>query len=173
MSEVTLNGFTRAQLAELFEYDELFGALRRRKTTSYNAQAGVIAETRDGKGYYHVSINKRFVRVHRIIYFLIHGVVPDEIDHIDNNRRNNTIDNLRAADRKGQAGNTRPGVKNTSGFKGVSKNSRSGMWHAQIKINGKQTYLGRFETKEEAARCYNDAAKAHFGEFAKLNEVAT
>ena len=57
---------------------------------------------------------------------------------------------------------------NKSGFKGVHWNSNCCKWHAQIRIKGKQTYLGLFMTAEEAHAAYVAVAKEHFGEFARV-----
>lgn len=167
MNTNTLQGFSQDFLNELFYYEE--GLLRRRITRSHNAKKDDIVGTVDGKGYLHVSILGVFVRVHSIIFFIHRGYVPKEIDHKDRDKKNNRIENLRPSNRKSNTGNTGISSHNTSGLKGASLNSRSGKWHAQIKINGKQTYLGRFDTAEEAARCYDAAARIHFGEFAGTN----
>lgn len=166
-----LNGFTREELGALFLYDPETGVFTRRVARSANAPAGAVVGTLDGRGYLHVSITKRFVRLHRIAFFLMHGVVPPEVDHVDGVRTNNRAANLRAATRQQNAGNSRASSLNTSGFKGVSRNSRSGKWHAQIKINGHQVYLGRFNDPIEAARQYDFAALQHFGDRARLNGV--
>jgi hypothetical protein len=125
--------------------------------------------TEDGKGYLHVSINRMFVRVHRIVFAMHYGLEPVAIDHVNRNKQDNRPENLRPATQSENAGNTWGFAHNTSGIKGVSRNTRSGMWHAQIKINGKQTYLGRYATKEQAQVAYNEAATKHFGEFARCS----
>lgn len=106
-----------------------------------------------------------------MVYLYHHGVIPDEIDHRDRNKLNNRIENLRPCTSSQNKGNIQLLPTNTSGYRGVSLNARSQKWHAQIKIHGKQTYLGRFDTPEEAAMLYNQAAIEHFGEFAFLNNV--
>lgn len=164
----TSNMISFAEAARLFSYDPDTGLLTRKITVSHNAQAGAIAGTLDGKGYLHVSIRKRFYRVHRICFLLAHGWVPPEVDHADRVKTNNRFKNLRPATRRDQMGNAF-WSRNTSGFRGVSLNARSGLWHAQIKIDGKQTYLGRAATPAEAARVYDAAARKHFGDFARLN----
>ena len=151
----------------LFRLDVDRGVLVRRVTRAPNAQAGAIVGTVDGKGYLHVNIDGAFIRVHRIIFFMYYGWEPIGIDHRDQDRKNNRPGNLRPASDQQNAGNVARYAHNTSGFRGVSQNSASGKWHAQIKIGGKQTYLGRRDTPEEAAKLYAKAAKEHFGDFAR------
>lgn len=164
-------GFTHAFLSERFGYDEDFGMLYRKITVSHNGKAGKYVGTTDGKGYLHVNILNKFVRVHRIIFFLHTRQAPPEVDHIDGCRQNNLIENLRGATRQQNAGNARLNANNTTGYKGVSRNARTGYYHAQLKIDGKQTYLGRAHDPIIAAEIYNAAAIAHFGTFAKVNNA--
>lgn len=160
-------------LHALFRVDAIKGQLIRRVTRAPNAVAGSIVGSEDSKGYLHVNILGAFYRVHRIIFFMHYGFDPEShVDHIDCNRRNNRPDNLRPATDQQNVGNVaRMFAHNTSGFRGVSRNSRTGKWHAQIKQHGVQKYLGRFDTPEEAAEVYAKAAKAHFKEFARIPNV--
>lgn len=167
---VTLAGKTREELAELFEYSIVTGRVYR-KVKRAQQPAGAQVGTVDGKGYLHVAVNRRFALLHRLAVFLVTGELPRQVDHRDHRKQNNAWHNLRPCNAKGNAGNSSLSRKNTSGLKGVSLNSRSGMWHAQIKINGKQTYLGRRADPIEAARLYDAAARLHFGEFAHVNGV--
>lgn len=162
---------TQERLKELFEYLPETGQLRRLVTRSHLAKAGVIVGTVDGKGYLHVNLDKRFYRIHRLVWLYVHGEQPDQLDHIDGDRKNNRVENLRPCTCQTNAGNAGLANHNTSGFRGVSMNAKSGKWAAQIKIFGEQTYLGRYDTPEEAARVYDAAAIEHFGEFARLNNV--
>lgn len=68
----------------------------------------------------------------------------------------------------------RPGRVFTSRYKGVIDRSRhiapgSAPWLARIRVDGQLIHIGRFDTEEEAARAYDEAARKHFGEFARLN----
>lgn len=95
-----------------------------------------------------------------------------QIDHINGNKLDNRKENLRLATNSQNHQNIGITAKNTSGYKGVRqvyKNTkwRNPKWRAEC--NGK--YIGDFSTREEAARAYNEAAKQHHGEFARLNNA--
>lgn len=170
MSEL-LQGFTREYLSGLFAYDPDTGIVTRKVQRAHQF-AGSVVGSKDGKGYLHVNLDGVFIRLHRLIWFIETGSVPPKgIDHEDTVRTNNRWSNLRLTDQKGNNGNFVVAGHNTSGYRGVSKNGRSGQWHAQIKIDGKQTYLGRSSTPEMAALIYNAAALDHFGEFARFNLI--
>lgn len=93
-----------------------------------------------------------------------------EIDHINGIRLDNRYANLRCVTHRQNSMNSLP-RKGSSRFKGVSFCGQTGRWKAQIAPDGVNYNLGRFTTEEEAARAYDSAARAHFGEFAKLNYV--
>jgi AP2 domain/HNH endonuclease len=93
-------------------------------------------------------------------------------DHKDGDPANNTSENVRLATRSQNGMNRRKNYgRYTSEYKGVSFYPRTikKQWTAEIKANGKRYRLGYFSTEEEAARAYDEAAKEHHGEFAKLN----
>ena len=91
------------------------------------------------------------------------------VDHIDNNKDNNHISNLRWATTKENSCNRLIDNDNKSGFKGVSYRKDIKKYSAQIKHNWKQYHLGYFESPEEAHKAYCDKAKELFGEFARFN----
>lgn len=95
-----------------------------------------------------------------------------EIDHVDNDRLNNQKDNLRLCSGGDNMCNRGKQSNNKTGYKGVfNSNSLSSPWFAQIRINRKQIYLGRYKTKESAAQAYNDGAILYHGKYAKLNNI--
>jgi hypothetical protein len=94
------------------------------------------------------------------------GEWPSEIDHINLDKADNRWTNLRLATRRLNNANTRP--RGALGVKGVSWNEERKKYVAQIRVNGKQTGLGRFDTIEEAKAAYDAAAQLEFGEFARL-----
>lgn len=104
---------------------------------------------------------------------LMHTLVTgwDFVDHIDHNGLNNSRDNLRRSNKSLNAINGRPHRDGSSQYKGVRWHNRDGIWEANIKISGKQRYIGRFADEVDAARAYDIAAYKEFGPFAGLNFV--
>ena len=111
----------------------------------------------------------------RGVKIYLHRVVAgesmaDTIDHIDNNKKNNTRKNLRFATN----GMNRIKTRGSSQFKGVTWNKKCGKWQAQIKIHGgKNVYIGLFDDEHVAAHEYNKLAMLNFGEFACINPVGS
>lgn len=106
--------------------------------------------------------------MHRIIAERAHGEIPDgwTVDHANHNTYDNRRENLRIATRSQNHGNRR---STGDGFRGVSRRSRGAGWRARLGIPGGEIPLGNFDNPEDAARAYDVAALARFGEFASLN----
>lgn len=91
------------------------------------------------------------------------------IDHINGDCTDNQKHNLRIATNQQNFFNRSANHINTSGYKGVSWNSRSEKWVAQIQISRQKEHIGFFENPIDAAKAYDAKAKELFGEFARLN----
>jgi hypothetical protein len=159
-----------AELNDLLDYDPETGIFTWKKFVSGTAGVGSIVGTLHPTGYIHICINRKKYPAHRLAYKMYHGSDPvDMIDHIDCDKTNNRIANLRDATNTQNKRNTGLSKNNTSGIKGVGVNpcSRKNPWRAQIEINNKCINLGSYKTKEEAALAYEKAAKEYFGEFAR------
>lgn len=103
---------------------------------------------------------------HRLAWYHFYGKSPTiGIDHIDNDKSNNAISNLREATAAQNARNMSISTRNKSGYKGVFWYKRGSNWAAQIRINGVRTHLGYFETAKEAHSAYCAAADKHYGGF--------
>lgn len=114
----------------------------------------------------YVGDKRKMVSMHSMV---INLEGKPQVDHIDHNGLNNQKTNLRAATHAENQRNRGKEKGNTSGFKGVSWHKGAGKWQASIRIDGKLVNMGVWETKEEAARAYDRAAKSKHGAFAKLN----
>ena len=107
------------------------------------------------------------IRMHRVI-----AKAPDdmEVDHINGNKLDNRLVNLRLCTHRENGKNSGISVRNTSGYKGVTKASPN-RWQARIRVDGELISLGLFETKEGAALAYNEGALRYHGRFARLNPL--
>jgi hypothetical protein len=111
-------------------------------------------------------------RVHRLVCqaFLLNPENRPLIDHIDNNPKNNNIENLRPASHAENSRNRLRNKNNKLGLKGVVWCTSHRKYRASIRENGKTVHLGRYATPEEASKAYNDKAKELHGEFYKANQ---
>ena len=100
-------------------------------------------------------------KAHRILWKIKYGYDPVGIDHINGNRIDNRLINLREADQLENMKNVCIQKSNTSGFVGVSWNKAKNAWDARIECNKKIYRLGRFKNKEDAIRARKDAEVKH------------
>ena len=126
--------------------------------------------TLHNKGYLQVNLDGKYYYIHRLIAI---AFIPNPdnklfVDHINNIRDDNRIENLRWATKTENNQNSKMPINNTSGFKGVSWYKNNNKWLAQIYIDGKKIYLGSFNNIEDAIKARQEKAKEIHGEF--LNE---
>ena len=141
-----------------------------------NTNTNRILKPRKNRGYYIVDLSKNGIRqtfsIHRLIalHFIPNPQNLREIDHIDQNKTNNSISNLRWISKSNNNRN-RPKFKNSSSkYMGVYFDKHAGKYKAQIKINNKNKYIGYYEKEEDAARAFDDYVKQHnLTEFCNLN----
>lgn len=103
-----------------------------------------------GGRYLVMDIKGKKYLVHRIVWALHYDSIPDVIDHIDRDKLNNRIENLRDSDKSSNGFNTGVRADSKSGFTGVSFNKPNGNWNAYCTIKGKKKHIGCFSTLEEA-----------------------
>jgi len=156
---------TQEILKERLSYNPENG-LFTRLTSLGGVAIGSIAGCEYGAGYWGISLNNRIYLAHRLVFLYMTGSFPDEMaDHINGDKLDNRWCNLRNATRTQNSFNSGKRSSNTSGYKGVVLNKKSGRWHSKIKINKKWIWLGTFNSALEASDAYEKAAKAHHGEF--------
>lgn len=113
----------------------------------------VVQPTISKAGYARIRYNGKVEYVHRLIWQHVHGPIPDgmHIDHINGDKADNRLANLRLVTPAENAQNRRS-------VAGVSHCKTTGKWLAQIGYGGKRYFMGRFVSREVAERVYADAA---------------
>ena len=111
-------------------------------------------------GYKHLSINQKKYLQHVLVWLLTYGEWPENsIDHIDGNRDNNCVTNLRCVEHKENLRNQSKKINNTSGVSGVYLDKRRNTWYVQIMKNYKKIHFGYYKDKEEAIEARHKAYK--------------
>ena len=111
----------------------------------------------------------RTIHLHRII---LNATEMQEIDHVNGDGLDNRRCNLRFCTNSQNQANKRAQKNCSSKYKGVSWKKSKKRWLARITVQGKTIYLGSYLSEKNAAFAYNMAAMEHYGDFARLNEVA-
>lgn len=156
------NKLTQKRLKELLHYDPETGIFTWRKYRSYNAPTGSVAGTHNSNGYIVICIDRSREFAHRLVWLYMHGYIPEcTIDHINRDRLDNRLENLREATRQCNARNIGLQQNNTSGIKGVTWDKSRIKWVAFIKVSGKHIPLGRYADKSDAAMRRWEAEKEH------------
>ena len=148
-------------LQSLLRYDADTGAFEWKQMRSGIKNFPLAGSVHKKYGYLVIGIDQKRYQAHRLAWLYMHGVMPpDLIDHIDGDRLNNRIANLRLATMSENLQNRKgPAANNKLGFIGASFDKRDGRWTAWIKANGKSVYLGRYATGEEASQAYLNAKR--------------
>lgn len=148
----------------LFEYrnGELFYKVSRSRNKA-GSKAGTY-RARDNA--YQVIINKKHFLVHRVVFMMHNGYMPEFIDHKDGNRSNNRIENLREATECQNAQNATLRSDNKSGAKGVNWCSASKCWQVRVQSSKKRIHLGVFKDFELAELVATMAREKYHGAYA-------
>lgn len=165
---------SQAVLKELMYYDPETGIFvwkersaswfkRERDKNAWNAhysgqRAGSVAST----GYIDIGIQDKIYRAHILAWIYCFGQRPShDIDHINGDRSDNRLSNLRPADRSINGRNQGIPIHNSSGVMGVHWMERIKKWQARIMASGKRLHLGYFENFDDAVKARRDAEMVH------------
>lgn len=152
---------TGERLRTLLSYDAETGVFTWR-ITRRNCKQGAVAGTIDAKGYRRISVDYKVYLAHRLAWFYQTGNWPfGELDHINRQRDDNRITNLREADRTINTQNTNLRKDNQTGYRGVGWHKASNKWRARIQVNGKMLELGYFTDIDAAVAAYKAASLMH------------
>lgn len=153
---------TQSLLKSLFSYDASNGLFTRLRSVSPNAKVGDVAGCVGADGYRRIWIFGKYYSAHRLAFLYMTGRLPThDIDHMDGVKDNNSWRNLRDVPESHNMQNQRkPHRNNKLGVLGVSK-CKSSKFSSRIRISGKDTHLGTFETAEKAREAYMRAKQIH------------
>lgn len=146
---------SQSKLREDFTYNAGTGDF-----TRYDGRWGTI----DKQGYVYITYEEKSYFVHRLIWKWWYGYDPEEIDHINMNKQDNRIDNLRNVDRTTNQRNRAKRKDNKSGFNGVNWHETAGKWTAQLMIESKKICIGMYNTPQEAKEARDEFIKEFYPE---------
>ena len=155
---------SKERLQELFYYEN--GVLFHKKSRS-KGKANRPIGWKEKNGYWATNVDDVRYRVHRLVYQFHYGDCPLMLDHIDGNKNNNAIENLRSATNKQNIANRKAVKTNKLGLKGVCLDGKK--YKASIKIDGKSQHIGYFTNPKDAHMAYCQKAIEIYGEFAWTN----
>ena len=169
---------TPEYLRELFNYDAETGELRWKSRPAHHFHvpgwadfwnrhhAGKIAGQQGPDGRTRVTLRSKPHLAHRLIWAIVHGESPEQIDHINGDPADNRLCNLRACNQAQNQQNRGKRKTNKSGYKGVCWSAQARKWRASITVNSKHVHLGFFADPKSAHEAYCRAADDLHGAFA-------
>ena len=153
---------TVERVKELLDYDPETGVFTWRVKRGGAVNAGDIAGTKDGRGYWQIGIDRTLYLAHRLAWLYTYGEWPkNALDHINRIRTDNRIANLRPATHALNNQNATKRRDNKSGVTGVWRNEKLSKWQAYIRINGRHIHLGLFDDFDAAVQMRRDAERQH------------
>lgn len=169
---MTAHILTQAILKELLHYDpdtgdftwlpRTFGThgYTDRGVRGFNARhAGNVAGAMSDKGYLRAQLFGKIIPLHRLAWLYVHGEWPEQIDHINHQRSDNRIANLRDITQAANCRNRQAHKRNKSGYGGVCRHRANNTWIASIGRAKEKIYLGSFATFEDAVRARKQAER--------------
>lgn len=155
------SNLTAQRLRELLDYNPLTGGFTWTKPTSNRVKAGDGLREISTWGYWMVTIDGKTYGAHRLAWFYVHGEWPkQDIDHINGDRKDNRITNLRdVSKRVNQENRRKANINSRSGLLGAWFHRTSGLWHSRITTNGVSYSLGYFRDKNDAHQAYLTAKR--------------
>ena len=151
-------------IEDLLEYQD--GDLYWKQALSTRVKVGNKAGSIQTGGYIGISVLGRKYGAHKLVYLLHHKTLPKFVDHIDGNRLNNRIENLRACTRTENNQNTSIRSHNSSGVKNVTWHCQTGKWRVIVRCNGVPFSFGLYKDLEFAELVASAAREKLHGQFA-------
>lgn len=127
---------------------------------------GKLAGSMNSRGYWKVMIDGKRYGAHQIVFAMHHGHIPAFIDHINGDKSDNRIENLRPATKSQNGYNRKIDAGNTSGAKNVSYRADTKKWRVDLRVNGKAICVGSYEDFDLAELVAIEAREKYHGRFA-------
>jgi len=153
------------ELVSLLKYKNRTGLLYWSKNFDRKNRVGQKAGCLTNRGYMQLRFKGKVYFAHRVIFFMHHGFLPEQIDHKDGIKSNNKIKNLRGANHSQNQQNSKKRTNNSSGYKGITWRKASKKWVVRIVVDRKSHHVGLYENIELAVKACNIARKKLHKEF--------
>lgn len=160
---------TQQRLRELLRFDTEIGRFRWVNPTSYRVKAGEVAGSETNVGYRVVGVDGKRHLEHRLVWIFHFGDIPDgmDIDHINRDRLDSSPENLRVVTRSRNLLNS-SAQRNSTNYSGIQETA-VGRFRAAIHIKRRCTYIGTYDTAEEAHAVYVERHLALYGEDSRFH----
>lgn len=161
---------TQKQIMEYLEYNPETGVFTAAKTHGALWRKGKVVGHKNKSGYITITLLGKLRKAHRLAWIYVYGEDIDryEIDHINGDKSDNRICNLRISSHQQNMFNMKKKSTNKSGVKGVHFDKRCNKWRAQTSINKKRVHLGLFDAIESAEKAIREFMVANHKEFINL-----
>lgn len=148
---------------------EFFGSLAYAKAWNTRYANKPLALDKNSNGYLRITLLGKTYLAHRAVFAVHHGFLPETIDHINKDRSDNRLENLRAASYAENNRNVGISKANTSGFKGVQWSKSRKRWRSVIWVDQRAIHLGFFDDKQKAVQAYAKANAEHHKAFGRVS----
>ena len=157
--------FSKEELLTYFEYHD--GNLYWKVSPNPRAKVGTIAGTINRKGYRDIRLQKKPFYAHRAIFFIHHGYVPDQVDHINGIPADNHIENLRPASISENGYNRIKRHGTVADAKNITWCKKDRRWIVRVNVDKQTIRVGAFTSLDDAKTAAFTARKQHHGAFAR------
>lgn len=152
----------KTQCKEKLSYNRKTGLFTWLANGTRGVKKGDVAGYKMQDGYVRLSVGGKTMLAHRVAWMFVHGDFPvGHLDHINRDKADNRISNLRDATSQQNAQNRNKSIRNTSGYKGVVWHKRDKRWQTSITVEGTRLHLGLHDTAEKAYAAYVKASKKY------------
>ncbi len=155
---------------QLIKYNPLTGVMTWKTSGRGKKEGGVVGSVKSD-GYIGIgsSINGSFklLKGHRVAWYIYYKELPNVIDHVNGDRKDNRISNLRSCTQQENSRNQKKRINSKSKYKGVSWAKNMCKWQSKICVNNRSIHLGYFNSEREASEVYEYNAIKLFKEFKK------